>query len=85
LLHHADLFVGTDSGPMNMAAAVGTPTFGLFGVNPPLSYSKFIHPLTPDGRQGPDGMRRISSAGCSMLSGLSGRKGTPQPDGRQAG
>src|SRR5262249_61087701 len=27
LLHHADLFVGTDSGPMNLAAAVGTPSF----------------------------------------------------------
>ena len=87
LLHHADLFVGTDSGPMNMAAAVGTPTFGLFGVNPLLSYSKFIHPLTPDGGRGPDGMRRISPTRVldAVRPYLSACKGTPQPDGRQAG
>ena len=62
LLHHADLFVGTDSGPMNLAVAVGTPSFALFGVNPVLSYSKFIHPLTPPGGPAPGGMQRISPA-----------------------
>lgn len=31
LLQCADLFVGNDSGLMHMAAAVGTPTIGLFG------------------------------------------------------
>jgi heptosyltransferase II len=55
LLHHADLFVGTDSGPMNLAVAVGTPSFALFGVNPVLSYSKFIYPLTPPGGPAPGG------------------------------
>jgi heptosyltransferase II len=60
LLHHADLFIGTDSAPMNLAAAVGTPAFALFGVNPVLSYSKFIHPLTPSGGPVPGGMQRIS-------------------------
>lgn len=62
LLHHADLFVGTDSGPMNMAAAVGTPAFALFGVNPVLTYSKFIHPIVPDGGPKPGGMARITPA-----------------------
>jgi len=62
LLHHADLFVGTDSGPMNLAAAVATPTFGLFGVNRALSYSKYIHPITPPGGLSPDGMQQISPA-----------------------
>ena len=62
LLHHADLFVGTDSGPMNLAVAVGTPSFAMFGVNPVLSYSKFIHPLTPPGGPTPGGMQRISPA-----------------------
>lgn len=62
LLHHAALFVGTDSGPMNIAAAVGTPAFALFGVNPVLTYSKFIHPLAPDGGPSPDGMNRITPA-----------------------
>jgi heptosyltransferase II len=62
LLHHADLFVGTDSGPMNIAAAVGTPAFALFGVNPVLTYSKFIHPIVPEGGPAPDGMARITPA-----------------------
>src|SRR5260370_24144130 len=62
LLHHADLFVGTDSGPMNLAVAVGTPSFAMFGVNPVLSYSKFIHPLTPPGGPAPGGMQQISPA-----------------------
>jgi heptosyltransferase-2 len=62
LLHHADLFLGTDSAPMNLSVAVGTPAFALFGVNPVLSYSKFIHPLTPEGGPAPGGMQRISPA-----------------------
>jgi heptosyltransferase-2 len=62
LLHRADLFVGTDSGPMNLAVAVGTPAFALFGVNPVLTYSKFIHPLTPPGGPAPGGTQRITSA-----------------------
>lgn len=62
LLHHADLFFGTDSAPMNLAIAVATPAFALFGVNPVLSYSKFIHPLTPPGGPAKGGMQRISPA-----------------------
>jgi heptosyltransferase-2 len=62
LLHHADLFVGTDSGPMNLAVAVGTPAFVMFGVNPVLSYSKFIHPLSPPSGPAPGGMQRITPA-----------------------
>ncbi len=62
LLHHADLFIGTDSGPMNIAAAVGTPAFALFGINPVLTYSKFIHPIVPEGGPAPGGMTRITPA-----------------------
>ena len=63
LLRHADLFIGPDSGPMNLAAAGGTPAFGLFGSTPVLRYSKFIHAIEPaDGRQTPDGMTRILPA-----------------------
>ena len=62
LLQHGDLFVGADSGPMNLAAAVGTPAFGLFGSTPVLRHSKFIRAILPDDGRGPapDGMRRIS-------------------------
>jgi heptosyltransferase-2 len=63
LLKEADCFVGPDSGPMNLAAAVGTPAFGLFGATRVLDHSRFIHPVLPDdGRVTLDGMRRISPA-----------------------
>jgi heptosyltransferase II len=62
LLKHADLFVGPSSGPMNIAAAVATETFALFGSSVVLKYSKFIHAIEPPGGASADGMRRISPA-----------------------
>ena len=62
LLQHADLFIGTDSGPMNLAVATATEAFALFGSTPVLKYSKFIHPIEPPGGPSADGMRRISPA-----------------------
>ena len=62
LLHHADLFIGTDSGPMNLAAAAETDAFTLFGGTPVQNYSKFIHPIVPDGGPVRGGMARISPA-----------------------
>jgi heptosyltransferase-2 len=68
LLHDADFFVGPDSGPMNLAAAVGTQAFGLFCATPVLDYSRFIHPVLPDDGRAPtpDGMRRTSP--CHVLA-----------------
>ncbi len=61
LMKHADLFVGTNSGPMNIAAAVGTPAFGFFATNKVLTYSRHIHAILPDdGQIAPDGMQRLS-------------------------
>lgn len=62
LLRHADLFIGTDSGPMNLAAAVGTDAFAFFGQTPVLTYSKYIHAIVPTGGPYPGGMRGISPA-----------------------
>lgn len=62
LLRHVDLFVGPSSGPLNLAAAVGTESFGLFGSTPVLTYSKFIHAIVPDGGPSPGGMGLISPA-----------------------
>jgi heptosyltransferase II len=62
LLHHSDVFVGTDSGPLNLAAATGTEAFGLFGATPVLRYSKFIHAIVPDGGRTQKGMQRILPA-----------------------
>lgn len=36
LMRGADLFVGNDSGPMHLAAALGTPTVGIFGSSSPI-------------------------------------------------
>jgi len=38
LLERADLVVSNDSGPMHLAAALGTPTLGLFGPETPVMY-----------------------------------------------
>jgi heptosyltransferase-2 len=62
LLRHADLFIGPSSGPLNLAAAVETSAFGLFGSTPVLTYSKFIHPIVPDGGPSHGGMARLSPA-----------------------
>ena len=43
LCQRADLFVGADSGALNLAAAVGTDAYGLFGLTPALQYSRHIH------------------------------------------
>nr|WP_269816498.1 glycosyltransferase family 9 protein [Caulobacter hibisci] len=48
LMARADLFVGNDSGPMNLSASVGTPTLGLFGPGPVLDYSRFLHAVATD-------------------------------------
>jgi len=52
---------------MNLAVAVGTRAFGLFGATRVLSYSQFIHPVLPDDGSGPapDGMQRLSP--CRVL------------------
>jgi heptosyltransferase II len=60
LLSEAAFYVGNDTGVMNMAAAVGTRAYALFGATPPLHHSAQIVPvLSPSG--GPlDGVARLS-------------------------
>lgn len=60
LLNGAAFYVGNDTGVMNMAVAVGTRAYALFGATPPLNYSAQIVPiLSPSG--GPlDGVARLS-------------------------
>lgn len=45
LISQSAIFVGNDSGLMNVAASVGTPTVGLFGPSRPLTYSKWLTPV----------------------------------------
>jgi len=64
LLSLADVFVGSDSGPMNIATAVGTPTYGLFGNHKPHgSISPEVRAIFPDAaRDSVDGMDGITTA-----------------------
>ena len=39
ILHTCDMFIGNDSGPMHLAAAVGTPTIGLYGPGDPTRFA----------------------------------------------
>ena len=41
LLERADLVVGVDSGPLHLAAALGTPVLGLYGPKHPGTYGPF--------------------------------------------
>jgi heptosyltransferase II len=59
LLASCEAYVGNDTGVLNMAAAVGTPAWGLFGASPPLRHSRHIHCILPaEGR----GMAAITPA-----------------------
>jgi heptosyltransferase-2 len=58
LLDQAELFVGNDSGMLNLRAALGRPAYGLFGASGPLRHSRLIRHIVPPG--GPRaGMDRI--------------------------
>lgn len=63
LCAEAEFYVGNDTGVMNLAAAVGTRTYGLFGAVPPFAHAGQVVPiLPPDGRLSKaDGMARITA------------------------
>ena len=69
----ADLFVGNDSGPAHVAAAVGTPTLTLFGpTDPGIWRPQGPHArvvCAPDGVLDRLGVDSVSAAVLSMLSG----------------
>ena len=58
LLARCRIYVGNDTGVLNMAAALQTPAIGLFGGSQPLWHSHFIHPITPP--KGESGMAAIT-------------------------
>ena len=61
VIEAAGFYVGNDTGMMNLAAAVGVRSYGLFGASPALHHSRHIVAITPpDGLQSPTGMQRIT-------------------------
>ncbi len=64
LLAQAAFYVGNDTGAANMAAAVGTRSYCLFGATAPFDHSARIVPITPPGGaiDPANGMRRITPA-----------------------
>jgi heptosyltransferase-3 len=79
VMKRATLFVGHDSGPMHLAAAVGVPCVAMLGdFNPPKRWHPFgaehriihnmrgVREITPD---------EVYAAVCSMIAEISGRGG----------
>ncbi len=63
VLAEADFYVGNDTAALNIAAAVGTRAYGLFGATPVLHHSPNIIPIVPPGGLDKDsGMERITVA-----------------------
>ncbi len=47
ILADCSLYIGNDTGFLNMAAALSVPSIGLFGASPPLTHSTHLHCLQP--------------------------------------
>lgn len=62
LIAKSRLFVGNDTGLLNMAASLSVPSIGLFGLTPPLTHSKYMHCLQPPPPQSEQGMAGITAA-----------------------
>lgn len=54
LAHHSRLFIGVDSAPMHIAAAMDTPVIGLFGPTGAFVWGPWDNDLGPDIRQYPN-------------------------------
>ena len=70
LLAEAAFYVGNDTAALNIAAAVGTRSYGLFGATRPLRHSPLIVPvLPPDGLDRTRGMAGITPAAVMQAVG----------------
>lgn len=52
LLAACDDCIGNDSGVLNLAAALGKPSLGLFGVSPPLTHDPLLQAVEGQGMEG---------------------------------
>ena len=68
LLAEAAFYVGNDTAALNIAAAAGTRSYGLFGATPPLGHSPLIVPvLPPGGLDRTHGMAAITPAAVMRM------------------
>ncbi len=51
LLKSCDFLIGNDTGALNLAAAVDTPSLGLFGATLPLKHDPILHGIEADGME----------------------------------
>ena len=85
VLRHAAFYVGNNTGVMNLAAAVGTRTYALFGTTPPFHHASQIVPiLSPPGgapngaaRSADDGMARVTTE--MVLDAIRADRGSLRP------
>jgi len=82
LLAASSFYVGNDTGVMNMAAAVGTRAYALFGTTPPLQHSPNIVPILSEWQGRIDGAARITLD--SVLAVIERDRGTVGPTGECA-
>ena len=81
LCGEAAFYAGNDTGIMNIAAAVGRQTFGLFGATEPIAHSARIVPIEPPGGYIKDGgTARITVA--AVLNAIQATRGSLGPNDR---
>ena len=79
LLAASAFYVGNDTGVANIAAAVGTRSFVLFGATPPFDHSTRIVPIVPaSGVDRVHGMTRIAPA--EVMRAIPSAESLPQTD-----
>jgi lipopolysaccharide heptosyltransferase II len=77
MLAEADFYVGNNTGVMNIAAAVGVRTYGLFGTTTPFHHASQIVPICSPEAGVHDGMERLTLD--SVLTEIKADRGSLAP------
>ena len=83
LIHCADLYIGGDTGPMHIAAAMGTPVVAVFGGTDPVQHATVRVPaeiLRADKSSGRDAKERLRSITPEVVYDACVRLARPRKD-----